>query len=225
LREDSKSIQATGFSHKPFSRLFLLRVFRVAQSGSMTKGELRAHLKQTLAGLSPEAWRQGSEGVCARLLEVLRRTNTGTAMFFFPRPGEIDIGPAAKAAMATGVRVCLPRTGWAEGTLTPKLVDEWGEKLSVSRHGVQEPAESAPSVNVTDLDLIVVPGLGFDESGGRLGRGGGFFDRFLARPEVRAWKVGVGLDEQVVERLPRDPWDIPVDAVVTPTRTLVFRPW
>jgi 5-formyltetrahydrofolate cyclo-ligase len=77
---------------------------------------------------------------------------------------------------------------------------------------------------LADLDLVVVPGLGFDEAGGRLGRGGGFYDRFLARPGLKAWKVGVGLDEQVVGPVPRDAWDVGLDALVTPTRTLVFAP-
>jgi 5-formyltetrahydrofolate cyclo-ligase len=188
----------------------------------MTKSELRSRLKATLNNLSPEDWRRGAEGVCTRLGAVIEGAGAGTVMFFFPTPGEVDVGAAAVAAMGRGVRVCLPRAGWDDSTIVPKQVTGWGENLSVTRHGIREPAESAPSVDLADLDLIVVPGLGFDAAGGRLGRGGGFYDRFLSRPGVRAWKVAVGLDEQVVDSVPREAWDVGMDALVTPTRTLVF---
>src|SRR5262249_59299424 len=73
------------------------------------------------------------------------------------------------------------------------------------------------------LDLIVVPGIAFDLRGGRLGRGGGFYDRFLSQPGLGATKIGVGLDEQVIaEEVPRDSWDVTLDGLVTPTRTLAF---
>lgn len=191
----------------------------------MTKPELRAELKLTLSKLSPEAWRRGAEGVSARLGAVIDGVPARTVMFFFPIAGEVDVGAAAEGCLARGVRVCLPRADWDGRVITPRLVERWGENLSVGRFGIREPAESAPAVDLADLDLIVVPGLGFDAAGGRLGRGGGFYDRFLSRPGVRAWKVAVGLDEQVVVpplAIPREAWDVGMDALVTPTRTLVF---
>ncbi|HYE62103.1 MAG TPA: 5-formyltetrahydrofolate cyclo-ligase [Phycisphaerales bacterium] len=191
----------------------------------MTKQELRASLKQTLNNLSPEVWRRGSEGVCARLSGLVEQAGARAVMFFFPTAGEVDVGPAAVECLGRGVRVCLPRAEWATGGMSARVVTVWGENLSLTRHGLREPAESAPPVDLADLDLIVVPGLGFDAAGGRLGRGGGFYDRFLSRPQVRAWKVAVGLDEQVVASVPRDAWDVGMDALVTPTRTLVFNPY
>jgi len=187
------------------------------------KEELRVRLKQTLSNLSLDHWRLGAEGVSARLDRLIQDSGARTVMFFFPTAGEVDVGAAAVACLGRGVRVCLPRAGWDDSTIVPKQVTGWGENLSVRRHGIREPAESAPSVDSADLDLIVVPGLGFDAVGGRLGRGGGFYDRFLSRPGVRAWKVAVGLDEQVVESVPMEAWDVRMDALVTPTRTLVFR--
>jgi 5-formyltetrahydrofolate cyclo-ligase len=200
---------------------------RRSGTGTVDKATLRTQLKTTLSNLSPEDWRRGSEGVCPRLVAAVCEVRPRSVLFFFPTPGEVDVGPAAIECLAHKVRVCLPRADWNASTITPKQVTAWGENLSVTRHGIHEPAESAPSVDLADLDLIVVPGLGFDVSGGRLGRGGGFYDRFLSRPGVRAWKVAVGLDEQVVEpplAVPMEPWDVRVDALVTPTRTLVVSP-
>jgi 5-formyltetrahydrofolate cyclo-ligase len=188
----------------------------------MTKPQLRSTLKLTLNKLSPDHWRQASHALCARLDPILQPAKT--VLFYFPTPGEVDIGPAARAHLARSGRACLPRAGWQDNSITAHLIDHWGENLSVGRHNIREPAESAPSVSLDTLDVVIVPGLGFDDHAGRLGRGGGFYDRFLARPELRAWKVGVGLDEQVVAEVPREAWDVGMDALVTPTRTLVFTP-
>ncbi|MBQ2851752.1 MAG: 5-formyltetrahydrofolate cyclo-ligase [Thermoguttaceae bacterium] len=72
------------------------------------------------------------------------------------------------------------------------------------------------------FDLVLVPGLAFDLDGGRLGRGAGFYDRFLATLPPKTRLVGVALDEQLVEKTPRDAFDLPVDALATPTRLTVF---
>jgi 5-formyltetrahydrofolate cyclo-ligase len=70
------------------------------------------------------------------------------------------------------------------------------------------------------IDLIVTPGLAFDARGSRLGRGGGFYDRFLAEPQLVAARVGIALDEQIVDAVPTDSWDVSMHAVVTDTRTV-----
>lgn len=73
------------------------------------------------------------------------------------------------------------------------------------------------------FDVVLVPGLAFDLVGGRLGRGAGFYDRFLADVSPKTRLVGVAFDEQIVEKTPRDAFDLPVDALATPERLVVFR--
>jgi 5-formyltetrahydrofolate cyclo-ligase len=77
------------------------------------------------------------------------------------------------------------------------------------------------ALHISDLDLIVVPGLAFDSTGQRLGRGAGFYDRFLANPTLRAFTCGVGFEVQLLDNLPIDRWDMPLHAIATERRLLM----
>lgn len=96
--------------------------------------------------------------------------------------------------------------------------------LTSGAFGIWEPAP-APNrlVGPAAFDVVLVPGLAFDLNGGRLGRGAGFYDRFLATLPAQTRLVGVALDEQIVDQAPRDAFDLPVDALATPSRLVVFR--
>lgn len=95
--------------------------------------------------------------------------------------------------------------------------------LTSGAFGIWEPLPDPSRLLAPDaFDLVLVPGLAFDLDGGRLGRGAGFYDRFLATLPPKTRLVGVALDEQLVEKTPRDAFDLPVDALATPTRLAVF---
>jgi len=108
-------------------------------------------------------------------------------------------------------RIALPRVAGDE------LVFHWvadREELLPGKFGIPEPcAEASPAGN--EFDLILVPGLAFDLRGGRLGRGKGFYDRFLA--EARGLRAGVCFDDQLVDGVPLEPHDLRMDFVVTPS--------
>lgn len=80
---------------------------------------------------------------------------------------------------------------------------------------IPEPPRDAPAVALEAIDLIAVPGLGFDAEGRRLGQGGGYYDRLLADPRRRAVTVGVGFACQIIDRVPVDGHDVALDVVVT----------
>lgn len=83
--------------------------------------------------------------------------------------------------------------------------------------GVQEPASSCPEISIADLDVVVMPGLAFDQRGARLGYGGGYYDEVAARVRAggRGFLVGVGFDFQLLERCPAGEGDVHIDCVVT----------
>ena len=96
--------------------------------------------------------------------------------------------------------------------------------LTSGAFGIWEPFPAPARLVAPDaFDLVLVPGLAFDLDGGRLGRGAGFYDRFLAALPQKTRLIGVALDEQIVEKTPRDAFDLPVDALATPSRLVVFR--
>jgi len=131
----------------------------------------------------------------------------GTIAAFSALPGEPDVldpWPGDK-------RVALPRVCGGE------MVFHWvvgREGLMPGNFGISEPsAEASPAGN--EFDLILVPGLAFDLRGGRLGRGKGFYDRFLA--EARGLRAGVCFDDQIVDGVPQEPRDLRMDFLVTPS--------
>ena len=96
--------------------------------------------------------------------------------------------------------------------------------LTSGAFGIWEPFPDPSRLVAPDaFDLVLVPGLAFDLDGGRLGRGAGFYDRFLSALSPKTRLVGVALDEQIVEKAPRDRFDLPVDALATPSRLVRFR--
>lgn len=127
-------------------------------------------------------------------------------------PGELPLGGLVERACADGKAVLWPR-------LRPDGALDFApcarvEELVAGRYGVREPPVATPAVRSGPDVLLLVPGLAFDAAGGRLGRGGGAWDRALA--EARgAVAIGVGYEFQVVNAVPREAHDRSVDALLT----------
>ncbi len=183
-----------------------------------SKQPLRDRLKAALAGVAPPDVAVWSSAICARLVawEVYQRAST--VMLFAPIRGEADLGSVAADAERAGKRVCVPRSDWSSRRIDAAVAGF--AQLKPGRHGLMEPPAGAPSAPVTEIDLVLVPGLAFDPRGHRLGRGGGFYDRFLADPALKATTCGIGFDLQLVDSVPVTPLDIPIQWVCTPTRLL-----
>lgn len=119
-----------------------------------------------------------------------------------------------------GARVALPRVSGRE--LELHLVGSMAE-LAPGFHGIREPRATSPSVEPTQVDAFVVPGVCFDRAGARLGRGGGFYDRLLARAGAGALRVGLCRSSRVVAEVPFAEGDATMDLVVTELETIDAR--
>jgi 5-formyltetrahydrofolate cyclo-ligase len=94
------------------------------------------------------------------------------------------------------------------------------EQLRPGYCGILEPAETAETASIEDVEMVLVPGVAYDGSCRRLGMGGGFYDRLLPNLPAGSITVGLAFDEQVVSEIPCEPHDVALAIVVTPTRTL-----
>lgn len=131
-------------------------------------------------------------------------------LLFLPLADEIDLRPLLEAGLEGSF--CATHTPARGGRLT---VHELGGPLEVHRYGFLQPHGSAPEVDPADLDLLLLPGLAFDLWGTRLGRGAGYFDRLLMQVSDDAALLGVTPSDLVVDRLPREPHDVPVGYLAT----------
>lgn len=187
------------------------------------KAVLRDQIRAALASLSADFWKDASEQACARLANSDFAKEARTILVFCPMKAEVDIVPFALQAMQRGVTVCAPRVVPAEHEgekphIEALRIASWENDLERGPFGALQPKPFCEPIPLRKLDLILVPGLAFDASGGRLGRGGGFYDRLLQVSGAKT--VGVCLDEQIVPKVPSDELDERVEIVVSPTRTL-----
>jgi 5-formyltetrahydrofolate cyclo-ligase len=105
--------------------------------------------------------------------------------------------------------------------MLPIEIRSLSDDVSETPLGIREPAQGVP-IPVANIDLVVVPGLGFDRDGNRIGRGRGFYDRFLAHRDFQGTSCALALEEQVVDHVPSEDMDVQVDMLVTDTEIRRF---
>lgn len=185
---------------------------------SAAKAALRAQLRESLRKLPPTERQLQSQAICAQILASPCWQAASTVLFFSPLADEPHIWPLVDQALADGKVTALPRYQPVTEDYESAGLTAPSEDLVTGRFGVHEPAPYCPSIPWKQLDLILVPGLGFAAGGGRLGRGQGFYDRLLAH--VSGVTLGVAFDLQIVDRLPLEPHDRLLNQIVTPSRWL-----
>ncbi len=132
-------------------------------------------------------------------------------MAFAAIAGEPKIMPVLQEVLRLGKKLVLPRCE-ADGTMTGRYLRKIQELVSGTM-GILEPSEEAPVAMCSEIDLILAPGMAFDRSGGRLGRGKGYYDRFLAGYTGRT--IGICYQGNLLEAIPMEQHDKRMDAVVT----------
>lgn len=160
-----------------------------------------------------------SYAIAERVLALPMMTDAAAVLLYGASTEEADPRVLEYALRERGVRIAYPRVA-GPNLLTLHWVDD-PDALIEGAFGLKEPAADAPPASVGQLDAIVVPGVAFDAECNRLGFGGGYYDALLADKEGLPPAIGIAYDEQLVDHVPHDLRDRPVDAVVTPTQTLV----
>ena len=170
------------------------------------KQSLRAEARRFLVGLDVDRRRAAGQKILSHLRSWDAWVAARTVCAFTALPSEPDV----LTPWPDGKTIILPRVVGSQVRL--HLVDN-SEVLVAGSFGILEPAPNAP-VALARADIILVPGLAFDLSGVRLGRGGGFYDRLLTNFE--GLRVGVCFEESVLERIPAEPHDARMDFLMTP---------
>ena len=180
------------------------------------KPALRARLRAELQAHSSASAASASAALCVRVRASPLWQTARAVLLFFPLPSEPDISLLLDDALASGKLLALPRFSAPTNAYEAVQVRDLARELVTGPFGVREPTADCPLAPMNRLDLALVPGLGFDARGHRLGRGKGQYDHLLAG--FTGMKIGVAFDFQIVTEVPAEPHDIVLDAVVTPTR-------
>lgn len=186
------------------------------------KKALRAALRDQLQLIDAATLRERSAEACRRFIEMTIFDRSDVVMLYLPLGYEIDPSAIALRAWQLGKTVAVPLVNWEQKHMIPVELKSLSEEMHETRYGVKAPASSTP-IPPRLVDIIAVPGLAFDTQGHRLGRGGGFYDRFLSQDEFRGAAVGLGLDQQVVAEVPTTDLDFTLDTIVTDQRMTIIR--
>ncbi len=176
------------------------------------KSELRARLRDARTRRTDADRVEAGRRIAFSVEPYVAQAQVIAAFAASPRLGEPDLDALIATLLERGKIVALPRT--TSGGLVLHRIDRLTQ-LAPMRLRFREPDPSRPVVAVEDLDLVLVPGLAFTARGERLGHGGGYYDRLLAAPGLRAKTVGICFADEVLPSLPLVPHDRPVMHVVS----------
>ncbi|MBI1816986.1 MAG: 5-formyltetrahydrofolate cyclo-ligase [Deltaproteobacteria bacterium] len=187
------------------------------------KAEWRRRLRVRLAAMTDDARVVQSRAICERVVANDVFHTARVVLLYAPMATEVDVTMLWRDAETRGCQTYFPRVVGADQALRFVRVtadSEWCKTMQPFR---QPRSKEVVTAREMAEAVIVVPGLGFACSGGRLGRGGGFYDRSLAAPPLsgRGYRIGVAFAEQMVDDLAVGPFDVPMHAVVSAEGTWV----
>ena len=183
----------------------------------MTRMEEKQQLRRTMqaleSGLSARYKEESSRAIAAHLLAMPEYQEAGTVFCFVGTSREINTRPILEDILAAGKRLCVPLCV-GKGIMELRQVTDL-RHLIPGAYGILESPANAPLVAVDEVDFAVLPCLTCNHLGQRLGRGGGYYDRFLAH--YRGGAVLLCREKLIREEIPLEPHDYPVPWVLTET--------
>ncbi|RPH98778.1 MAG: 5-formyltetrahydrofolate cyclo-ligase [Lysobacterales bacterium] len=187
------------------------------------KSALRKSARQRRASLAPDQRQRLDAEINRHLLDFAGRQQPGLVAAFMAFDGEPDLAPALRELERRGVRLAVPivqddptHAGSPGGAAI--CYRRWSKDsdMQPNRYGILEPAGTL-EIGLAEVDLALIPLVAWDDAGGRLGMGAGFYDR-LFQPfagEARPLRMGVAYGVQQVDRVPREPWDVSLHMMLT----------
>ena len=173
------------------------------------KMEIRREVRRRIKELSAEQCHNAAERIYTEIVSKEQFHRAHCIALFVAMKDEVPTKMVLDAWQQLGKRIVIPRV---EGDIM-RFYDYSADRMVTGAFGIEEPV-GEEEVMAEEIDLIIVPARAFTLSGIRLGRGGGFYDKYMSQPSFRAYKIGIAYKEQIFETLPYDTHEIMVDEVV-----------
>jgi 5-formyltetrahydrofolate cyclo-ligase len=180
----------------------------------MDKSQFRREITSRLQQLSEHIRAEKSRKICQYLTENDKFRSAHTVMLYLSLAHEVDTTAIILQCWRQEKTVVVPKISWQQRHMIPVEINSLETGISTGAGGLRNPTTGVP-MPLEDIDLVVAPGLAFDKHGNRLGRGGAYYDRFLASPQLNAAICSLAFVEQVVEAVPVDGHDQTIDFIVT----------
>ena len=180
----------------------------------LNKAEIRKALRAKLALLTEAQRHQKSAAACGNLIRTPEFKAARIVMLYLSTPTEVETAPLALRCWQDGKTVVVPKVSWDQRRMLPVEITTLQTGITTTGPGIKEPIAGKP-IPTDYIDLVVVPGLGFTPTGHRIGRGMGFYDRFLAQSEFLGLSCGLAFSEQIMPDLPVLDHDVPLSMLAT----------
>ena len=179
------------------------------------KGSLRTHFLELLKKQASAERQAKSHLIEQQLFELAAFKKAKTVLFYASLPGEVDTFAMIKKTIELSKRICLPVVMQNQREMIPTLIKTLAD-LENGVYGIAQPRKnSSREISLEEIDAVVVPGVAFDASNHRLGRGKGYYDRFLTQLPKTTTTIGLAFDFQLTDSLPVEEHDVPLSCVIT----------
>lgn len=187
------------------------------------KPAVRKELLRKRDAIPPEVRRAKNRLIQERLLSIEEYRNAAAIFFFASFRSEFDTTELIKISLAAGKRAVLPKADRERQELLLYEIRDFSD-LKPGYMGIPEPASPETLVSINDIDLVIIPGAGFDSQGNRIGYGGGYYDRLLSGMQKQVPLIAPAYEEQIIDSIPSEPHDIKVQMIVTDRQLIRCEP-
>ncbi len=178
------------------------------------KSSLRKAFLELLKQQGSKERQKKSLEIAKKLFELAAFQSAQCVLFYASLPGEVETSTMINRTIQLKKSVALPHIARHQREMIPILIDSLSG-LSQGDYGMPEPTWDAAKIMDRDnINAVIVPGVAFDKANNRLGRGGGYYDRFLSGLPSATVKIGIAFDFQIVDSLPTERHDVPLDIVI-----------
>ncbi len=182
------------------------------------KQEVRKKLLMLRKNLSKNEVLEKSEKIKYRLFKMSEFTQASTILFYVSYDNEVYTYEMIKESIANKKKVVVPFTDIANKRIVPSKLDNWDDLKPGAYNILELNKEKIKEISISELDLIIVPGVGFDKHGHRIGHGKGYYDNLLKNSEKLT--IGLAFEFQIIENIPIEKHDVSIKKIVTEKRVI-----
>lgn len=185
------------------------------------KGEIRKSVLAKRNALKKKDHKKKSQQIMERLFDFANFLEAKTVLFYLNSKSEVATDDMIRKAMEHKKAVAVPLVDTKEKDIIPYRIEDLGHDVGPGYQGIREPiAHRCKQVPVEYVNLAIIPGIAFDERGGRIGHGTGFYDKLIPRLDATTRKVALAFECQIVPQIPMEPHDRYIDIIITEKRTI-----
>lgn len=185
------------------------------------KVDIRNNIKTVIGKISDKDLSKRTKVIEKSLFELANFLESSIALLYVGKEGEVSTKGILERCIELNKIIVLPAFDIEKHNMKLMKVDNLEADLIPGKRGVLEPdINRCKIVPIESIDIAIIPGLAFDEKGGRLGTGEGYYDRFIPKLSNTTRKVSLALDEQIIQQVPMESHDKHVDIIITDERII-----